>query len=332
MRKLPYLSPTSLSKYLESPEEFYLAYLADVRPPRFRQTQPMSIGSAFDAYAKSYLHKKLLGSSDPDAAKFEFDTLFQAQVEPHNRDWAKVHGKYVFDQYVASGALADLFVELEQAIGKPRFELDILGTVQSDIFGVPFLGKPDLFFVNKEALNIISDWKVNGYCSQTGASPTKGFIKRIPGWDCHALSYPITYRGTKVNGTNFKLHEADVSWARQTVIYAWLCGCTVGSEFVHAIDQVACNNRKNPNPGTGYPQLSFVQHRYKSDSDFQHHIFRQAVEVWDIISGPPEKYFRGLSEDESASRCASLEARAKSMFEGPKTKEEALFLDICYGD
>lgn len=328
MRKLPYLSPTSLSKFLENQDEFYLSYLAEVRPPRPRQTQPMSIGSAFDAYAKSYLHKKLVDDGDP---KFQFQTLFEAQVESHNRDWAKHHGKFVFDQYVNSGAMADLFVELEKSIGKPRFELDIHGTVSHDIHGVPFLGKPDVFFVNSDGLNIISDWKVNGYCSKSGASPTKGFIKRLPGWDCHKDAYPVKYRGTSVNGSTLKLHETNSDWARQTVIYAWLCGCPVGSDFVHAIDQVACNNRHNAQPGVGYPQLSFCQHRYRSDEEFQYKVFRQSVEAWDIISGPPEKYFRGLSADESASRCQALEARAKSLFEGPKNKDEAMFLDICYG-
>lgn len=305
-----------------------MSYLAEIRPPRSRQTQPMSIGSAFDAYAKSYLHKKLIDDGDP---KFQFQTLFEAQVESHNRDWALHHGKYVFNEYVNSGAMADLFVELEKSLGKPRFELDIQGTVAHDVFGVPFLGKPDVFYINQDGVNIISDWKVNGYCSKSGASPTKGFIKRIPGWECHKDSFPIKYRGTTVNGSPLKLHQASQDWARQTVIYAWLCGCPVGSDFVHAIDQVACNNRYNSKPGTGYPQLSFCQHRYRSDEEFQHHVFRQAVEVWNIVSGPPEKYFRGLSEDESASRCESLEARAKSLFEGPKTKEEALFMDICNG-
>jgi hypothetical protein len=328
MRKLPYLSPTSLSKFLDSSEEFYLSYLAEIRPPRQRQTQPMSIGSAFDAYAKSYLHKKLFGSNHPDSSKFQFETLFITQVESHNRDWAKHHGKFVFDQYVSSGALPDLFVELNSAIGEPRFELDILGTVQSDIHGVPFLGKPDLFFVNKEGLNIISDWKVNGYCSKSGASPTKGFIRRIPGFDCHKDAVPVNYRGTRVNGSTLKLHHVNNDWARQTVIYAWLCGCSVGSDFVHAIDQVTCNNRHNPQPGIGYPQLSFVQHRYRSDEEYQYSVFRTAVEAWDIISGPPEKYFRGLTDDESASRCAALESRAKSMFDGPQTDDEALFLNM----
>jgi hypothetical protein len=329
MRKLQYLSPTSLSKFLESSEEFYLTYLAEVRPPRQRQTQPMSIGSAFDAYAKSYLHKKLFGAGHPDSNKFQFETLFTAQVEPHNRDWARVHGKYVFDQYCASGALSDMLLELNSAIGEPRFEMDICGTISSDIYGVPFLGKPDVFFINKKNLNIISDWKVNGYCSKSGASPTKGFIKRIPGFECHKDAVPVEYRGTRVNGGYLKLHDVNNDWARQTVIYAWLCGCAVGSDFVHAIDQVACNNRYNSQPGVGYPQLSFVQHRYKSDEEYQHKVFRTAVEAWDIISGPPEKYFRGLTEEESASRCLQLEERSKALFSGPKNKEEALFMEMC---
>lgn len=328
MRCLSYLSPTSISKFIEDRDLFYIQYLADVRPPREPQTQPMSIGSAFDAYCKSYLFKKLIGVSHPDAPKFEFETLFTAQVEPHNRDWARKHGEYAFGEYVRTGAMADMIIELEKAVGLPRFEMDIMGMVSHDLHGVPFLGKPDVFFVNKEACNIISDWKVNGYCSRTGASPMKGYVKIIPGHDWHKDAYPVTYRGCRVNGSGTHLHEIDESWARQTVIYAWLCGCPVGSDFVHAIDQVACNNRKNTQPGVFFPELRFAQHRYRSNVDFQYKVFREALKIWQLINAGQEGYFEGLSPEDSKSRCETLELRAKRLYE-PQTEEDRMFAFVC---
>ncbi len=328
MRRPTYLSPTSIGKFLENQDNFYMEYLADSKPRREPQTRPMSVGSAFDAYTKSYLFDKLIGRSDAEANKFDFTTLFEKQVEVHNRDWALIHGKYCFDQYVQTGALADLFVDLEKSIGKPRFEMDIYGTVSLDLMGVPFLGKPDLFFVNHEACNVISDWKVNGYCGATGASPAKGYCKIIPSHDHHKDAYPITYKGMRVNGSGMKLHDVDVSWARQTVIYAWLCGATIGGDFIHAIDQVACNNRKNPKPGEGYPVLRFAQHRYRSDAEFQIKTFHQAAKIWELCQGPQEKFFPGMSDDESRGRCETLERMATSL-NGPATKEDIQFMEIC---
>ena len=137
MRIPKYLSPSSLGTWEADQEEFYLRYLADKRPPRMPQTQPMSIGSAFDAYVKSYYHKVLFNTVDPE---FEFDTIFINQVEEHNRDWALVAGKYAFDAYQTSGALADLLNELQKSQSDPRFEF----TLQDEFMGVPLLGKPDL--------------------------------------------------------------------------------------------------------------------------------------------------------------------------------------------
>jgi hypothetical protein len=110
MRKPEYLSPTALAQWEKNQEEFYLQYLAKTRPPRFPQTQPMAVGAAFDAYIKSYYHERLFGAGfDP---KFKLAAIFESQVEPQNRDWALVAGKYAFEAYKFSGACADLFVEL----------------------------------------------------------------------------------------------------------------------------------------------------------------------------------------------------------------------------
>lgn len=138
MRRPRYLSPTQLQTWLRSPDEYYLAYLTDVAPPRFPQTQAMSIGSAFDAFIKSYLMQMLYGKVEPD---FEITTLFEQQVEEQHRDWAWEHGRKVFDEYKSSGALADLMIELREAVA-PKFEI----TVQKTLDGVPLLGKPDIYY------------------------------------------------------------------------------------------------------------------------------------------------------------------------------------------
>src|SRR5690348_832596 len=125
MRQPRYLSPSALKTFEKSPVEYYLRYLSDQKPPNFPQTQPMAIGSAFDAYVKNFLHERLIGK-DP---KYELDTLLEMQVESHNRDWSRLHGLHVFTEYKNSGALADLMLELKGSIGNPRFEFEVQANV-----------------------------------------------------------------------------------------------------------------------------------------------------------------------------------------------------------
>lgn len=313
MRKIEYLSPTGIATYLENKEKFYMNYLADIRAPRDPQTQPMSVGSSFDAYCKSYLHTTILGKNHKDSNKFDFRTLFEAQVEPHNRDWAIVHGKNVFDDYVACGALAEFHRELSTAIGEPRFELSVQGTVSNSIHSIPFLGKPDVFYTSNQALRVITDWKVNGYCSKTGASPAKGYVRILPDNRSHPECVAKSFKGITVNGNEmYSLDKVDISWARQTTIYAWLCGCEVGSTFVQIIDQVACNNRQNPQPGFMKPAIRFAQHRYVSNIDFQFAVYLQAAKIWESVQSP-EVFFDHMSPDDSASRCRQLDHIAAQM-------------------
>ena len=85
MRMPKYLSPTSLSVWKRDKEQYYLQYLAEKRPPHEPQTQPMSVGSAFDAYIKSHLYNKLLPGG-PLADQFDFMKIFTGQVENHNTE------------------------------------------------------------------------------------------------------------------------------------------------------------------------------------------------------------------------------------------------------
>ncbi len=309
MRKLEYLSPTSLKLYMEDKVDFYMQYLADTRAPRGAQTQPMSIGSSFDAYIKSHIYQLLFGKGHNP--QFEFETIFEKQVETQWRDWARTHGKYVFEQYIASGALADLMLELNKAIGTPRFEFDLKGEVRSvdkNIDGVTFLGKPDIHFTNSAGLGITFDWKVNGYCSKTGVSPKPGYVCIKPGFMMHNDCNRKLFKDMIIN-VDSSLDRIDKDWANQLSIYSWLCGEPVGGKFVTAIDQVCCNNNKNFLAGSGgYPQLRFAQHRLLVDEQYQHQLFDIAKDAWNCINNG--HYFSELTKEESDFRCESLNKRA----------------------
>ena len=312
-RVVGHLSPSSLATFESDPQEFYLIYIADKRPPKLPQTQPMSVGSAFDAYAKSYLYERLFGKGHNP--KFEFQAIFEAQVEQHNRDWAIEAGKHAFDCYKGSGALADLMLELSNAVGTPKFEFEVKGTVEGQREGVTLqvenmvlLGKPDVHFFNKHGAHVILDWKVNGFCSKYAKSPMPGYLKyrekgsnRGQHKDCHLMMH----NGMWINAACY-LEYLDTSWATQLSTYGWLCGEEVGSDFIVGIDQLCCQ----PSGIVNKPQVRVAEHRLRVSVDFQFQALARYQQAWQIIHS--DHFFRDLSLEESIARCKALDGAAEA--------------------
>lgn len=310
MRMPKYLSPSSFKLYESDLVEFYLKYLADNRPPRMAQTRPMSVGSAFDAYVKSYLYYCLFGSY----GAYEKDALFEAQVEPQNRDWAREAGQYVFDSYKNCGALGDLMLELSSSVGKPRFEFEIQGTVENRVGSVPLLGKPDVFFISDTGARVILDWKVNGYCSNSAVSPMPGYVmvrdawqpgqrkpsrnNRMPHKDC----FPTRWRGMMINPAA-RLEDLNSDWAVQLSVYAWLLGEEVGStDLVIGVDQIC---------GCGDGYLKVASHRLRAGANFQYGLLDRLTSAWAVIQSG--HIFRELSRQDSDAKCEALEFQATAL-------------------
>lgn len=317
-REIKYLSPTSIGLYNQSPEDFYMRYMSDSPPPRDPQLQVMSIGSAFDAYTKNYLHDTLFGKGHKDSNKFEFNTLFESQVEKHNRKWAKEHGLYVFNQYKSSGCLADIMLELQSAVSEPRFEFDVMGSVHGYREGVEkllgevvLMGKPDCSFVNSEGAVVVLDWKINGYLGTGKTYPKSGYIKlrsaNRTDLGTHKNAFIITHKGIKINCTT-TLDNVDKDWSSQISCYSWLMGAPVGSDWVAAIDQGCCSYVAN-----GLPEIKFAQHRMKVSADFQNKLFNRICEIWDTVQS--QHYFRDMSLEDSIERCKLLDGRAFGVVE-----------------
>lgn len=313
-----YLSPTSVHLYHNDLEEFYLRYLSAIRLPRFPQTKPMSIGSAFDAYVKAYLHERLFGKGNN--SRFELANIFEEQVEEHNRDWAWEHGRRVFEQYKNAGCLADLMLELNQSIGSPRFEFSIQDMIDTDIGDIPLLGKPDVFFINSEGARVVYDWKVNGYCVTRITSPMKGYVKLRTRKDGdpkrytikqHPRCVAILFKGIMINAAMF-LEEGNPAWANQLAIYSWLLGESIGSEgVIFGIDQIV-----GPED-----QLRFASHRLRIRPEYQYHLVDQIKVIWDsIIKG---HIFREMTLDDSRARCELLESVTQN--ENMSDEETELF-------
>lgn len=323
-RTLKYLSPTGISRYRNDPESFYLRYLSTISPGEEEQTQAMAIGSAFDAYAKSYIHEKLFGKgNDP---KYEFNALFEAQVSSKWRDWAILHGMYVFDKYQRSGALADLVLELQQAVNVPKFEIEIMGVIHGRREpatmvrgGVIFLGKPDVFFINKFGAHVIIDWKVNGYLSNQPISPMPGYVmlrQDVRKTGHHKECVIMLHNGVRINRM-MKLEEKNEQWAIQLSIYSWLAGCEVGEQFIAGIDQICCS----PN-GSEFPDIRIAEHRVLVSEKFQHEIFRLSQDIWERSHS--DHFFTELPIEDSKARCKLLDEQ--SILIASETDE--LFLEM----
>ena len=256
----------------------------------------MSIGSAFDAFCKSYLHEKLFGK-DVDV-RYNRYAIFEEQVQKHNRDWAWENGEYVFNAYKDIGCLADLMLELSTSVGDPRFEFTISDTVTTQVGEIPLLGKPDIFFINSEGARVILDWKVNGYCAKSLKSPMKGYVKlREYNKDpkMHKDCCLLKVHGMFIN-VAMGLEDGDKSWADQLAIYSWLLGEPFGSRsMITGIDQIC-------GPAN---RLRFANHRLRIGADYQFELLALIEQVWETINSG--HIFRGMLEDESAARCKLLD-------------------------
>lgn len=328
MRTPTYLSPSAIAKWEVSVEGFYLHYLTDNPPPREQQNQAMAIGSAFDAYCKSFLHDKLFGKNHSDSNRFGLTAIFEAQVEPQHREWAKRHGKYVFEVYKSSGALLDLLSDLQGAQESPRFEFEVKGQVdgyregiQKDFGSVVLLGKPDASYVNRNGNHVILDWKVNGYCSSYNTSPKPGYV-RLRGmggrtWGPHKNCSPMEVGGLTINIAS-TLEHCDEGWARQLSIYGWLCGEPVGGDFIVAIDQMSCKPSGVPEIP---PEIRVAEHRIRVGKQFQQQIYNRAEEIWEILHSG--HIFRQMSEADSKARCMLLDQQAEELY-GPNADGDFL--------
>lgn len=326
-RKPKYLSYSSVSLFEKDPEEFYIKYLASNRASRLPQMDYMAVGSAFDAYTKSTLHSSLFGhGSDP---KFEFSAIFEEQVEPRNWDFGLRAGKHLWRSYVASGAYDDLLCMLQESVEPPQFETKVEGLIGGK---VPFLGKPDCRFVlnlTGEALRVILDWKVKGYCSKHGASPSKGYALCRDGYAANKQSrsheqehkgyLAYTHRGLTIN--TVYMESCNVEYADQVTSYGWLQGEQVGDEnVVVAIDEIVAKY-----VGGQPPLLRVANHRARVSKAHQTKLFQRLLDCWSAIESG--HVFRDMTREESDSRCEVLE----QMSIGLKTdgSSEESFFNEC---
>ncbi len=310
------LSYSSMSLFEKNPEEFYIRYLAEKPAPRLPQEPPMAVGASFDARVKAALHEALFGAgSDP---QFEFAAIFESQVEPQCRDFALEAGQHVFECYKLTGAYDELLALLRVSVERPRFEFKLDGTIA----GAPFTGKPDCRFVldyGQGPIHCILDWKVRGYCSKHGASPSKGYMlcrdayngekpSRSHGKE-HASYLAMDHHGLTINAGY--LETCSDEYADQLCLYGWLLGEKIGDEnIVLGIEELVAKFMGEGNP----PTLRYARHRGRVKADYQQKLAEKAVVCWQAITSG--HVFSSLSREDSDARCRVLDEMAVGLMSG----------------
>ena len=309
-----YLSPSALALWDTNKQEFFLRYLAFDKPPRPPQTQPMSVGSAFDAVVKDQLATDL-GIKTP---ALEFDSLFEENVESQNRSFAFEAGYICFKAYKYSGAYHDLVKLLMKAdkvvLDERKAPTPIRG-LAGEVFTAS--GVPDIEFVMRGQY-CVYDLKARGYCGQGNTSPTAGYILCRDGWSgvqnrsngeahkkCAFEFHPIF---GEVDG-NETLEEANRDWGVQLATYGWMAGAPVGSELFVGIDELCCG------PGG----IRVAQHRTTISPAFQHTAYDRYVSLWSILHS--DWIFRDMTEAESKERCTIMMRQAMA-YEGETIEDE----------
>lgn len=263
----------------------------------------MAMGSGFDARVKSSIHEAVFGVVTTKGSPYEFETLFEKQVEPHVRDIVLERSSDLFDQYVDSGAYGHLLGDIVQSPFAPEMEFEAKGEVE----GVPLLGKPDLRYITKDYVHVIADWKVNGSMSKTGASPRQGYKLCLDyGSNTHGKSHkkfrPFDFKGLEINEAF--LEEFDTDWADQLAIYSWLLGEPVGGEeFVIRMEQIACRPVKD----RVLPRAKFATHMSRISKNHQEALLARVKMCWEtILSG---HIFTDVSREESDEMCEMLDGK-----------------------
>jgi hypothetical protein len=315
MREIKGISPTALHLWESDRERFYLDRLSDTRSPRDGQSPAAAVGSGFDAYVKSALHKAIFGHDGN--GEYDRDRLFNEQVDDElNRAFAKRAAAECFKRYQDCGAFAELLVELTSSTKDPRFEFTLIG----DVSGVPLVGKPDLYYFRD--CHVLYDWKVMGYCSRSSVSPKKLYRSCRDTWTAeeakptrgggqtkpHKNFTEIEYKGHKIG--DHWMDEVDAKWADQLCIYGWLMGIPVGCEdFIVGIDQLCCK----PADELEHPLIRVAQHRCRISEYFQLALMKRLQEMYTAIT--TGHIFDDVSREESDAR---IEILAQMHMEDPE--------------
>jgi len=302
MRKRTYLSYSQLNLFengpfgssAPGPEAYYEKYLSENVQPKEPQTVAMSIGSAFDCFAKSQLEADLLGVPN------RFKELFDASVEEQNRDKAFDYGHYCMEMYKEQGAYADMLQLMVGSVRDPQFEFKSIGKLEGDFHQIPMMGIPDARITLPSGRYFFLDWKVNGYFAKRGKSPAAGYVR------CGDVTHKKALPLRRVEEVWVAACPLADDWADQLSIYGLLGGHEEGS-ILCGVDQLVFK----PN-GTEFPTCRIAQFRNEIPESHWQSVVSRLEGLWDRVESG--HFFKELTQSENDKLCKLLDVQVSEDF------------------
>lgn len=262
-KPLIYLSPSSFKEWKLCPWKFFLKRLSG-HLVKGSQGTPAALGCSFDLYIKRYLARQLGFQDEPRLSLATLVTSVNEDIP--NRVEILEAGKNLAEKYIELGFARRLLEE-----GLKDIELEIFE--QFEEFNI--LGKPDASLLpssveGKRELFVPLDWKVRGYGSKLGYSPTPGYRYRIDNTGKH---YETHAKSTE------PLEMLNPDWADQLAIYGWLLNPWVINNLIDmpiAIDEVTY----------GRSSVSFTSIRSYVSKEYQTRLKKELKECWNTAMEP----------------------------------------------
>lgn len=257
-----YLSPSSFLEWKHCPEKFWIKRISGHRV-RGTQGIPAAMGSAFDVYIKRYLAHKLGLQNRPDLL---LDNLL-ASIEIDDsslRDEVLAAGHNIAERYIA--------LDFANRILKEGL-IDVNISRYSNFGSLAIHGKPDAILQTDDLL-VPMDWKIRGYKSKHGYSPTPGYKVYVTNDGNTKL--PHTKAGTP-------LEELNYDWAVQVCMYTWMLNNIIiaDRDLPVAIDEISF----------GSNNVVFTQIRTIVTKEFSNTLLRELLQCWNECNNPPDTVY-----------------------------------------
>lgn len=280
MKAIHYLSPSSFEEWLTCKTKFVRKRLMGYPKGADTQGIPAAMGCAFDFYVKRNIGYKLGLVNIDDDSKTRPDlqqtTLIKEITNDEVRAEIMIAAQELASRYIKLGLRDRLMNEQVVDIETDRFHI-----MPSGKEGIPDLrlyGKLDSVIAHPADVEIDAlcphDWKIRGYGSKTGYSPTPGYRNYL------------THTGeTKEIHIKCRspIHELHEKWARQLTIYAWMINNITDPycDLPVAIDEITY----------GKNSIAFTQIRTITTLQFQLDLLKQLqaawIEIHELNSVPP---------------------------------------------
>lgn len=303
MRKVQFMSPSSLALWESNREEYYIKHLSEIGRPSAPQHPAMGAGSGFDAFVKAFIAESCIR---PVPDRLRAEVLYEKQVDKELQPVVRERCEQLYQQYKDSKSLGYLLADILKSPIEPQMEFK----VGAEVCGVPLKGYPDLMYATPEGVKVLGDWKVSGAYSKHGVSPKPGYIvcRSVDGDEkSHERFKPMKFGGITIN-EEF-LEQIDMDWADQLAIYAWCTGMEPGDQdFIVRMEQVACRPTSARDLKKGYPheiKPQFVTHLNRISSGHQWSLVSRLVSAWENIQRG--HIFTDRTLQESQEHCEQLD-------------------------